>query len=118
MPPLAPTGMNKAPQFVVGDRFGQSAGSHFAELLIEQIRLRGFAAAVNHPYAGDHILRHHGQPRRNIHAIQLEVDRSLYLDSALREPGAGLHAISMLISDLVFAMVSMALGHPDAIAAE
>lgn len=106
------------PQFVVGDRFGQSAASQYAELLIGQIRMRGFRVALNHPYAGEYILRRHARPKANIHAIQLEVDRSLYLDSALREPGSGLAAIAAVVSDLVHALADQALGTATLIAAE
>ena len=108
----------KAPQFVVGDRFGQSAASQYAELLNGQIRLRGFRSALNHPYAGEYILRRHARPKTNIHAIQLEVDRSLYLDSAVREPGAGLASIQTLVGDLVYALADQALGKATLIAAE
>jgi N-formylglutamate amidohydrolase len=123
MPPIRqpqPNGVQTGgpPQFVVGDRFGQSAASQYAELLIEQIRMRGFRASLNHPYAGEYILRRHARPKANIHAIQLEVDRSLYLDSALREPGAGLSAISSVIGDLVYALADQALGTATLIAAE
>ncbi len=118
MPPIRQMQGDKPPQFVIGDRFGQSAGSQYAELLIEQIRMRGYAAALNHPYAGEHILRRHAQPRANIHAIQLEVDRSLYLDSTLREPGAGLTAMQVLVSDLIYALADQATGTRTLIAAE
>ena len=118
MPPIRQLHGGTAPQFVIGDRFGQSAGSQYAELLTEQIRMRGHSAALNHPYAGEHILRHHAKPKANIHAIQLEVDRSLYLDSALREPGAGLAAIQALVSQLVYALADQALGTQTLIAAE
>lgn len=118
MPPIRQSQGGRVPQFVVGDRFGQSAGSQYAELLIEQIRMRGHDAALNHPYAGEYILRRHAKPRGNIHAIQLEVDRSLYLDSALREPGAGLAAMQALVSDLVYALADMAVGTQTLIAAE
>jgi N-formylglutamate amidohydrolase len=118
MPPIRPSPGQAAPQFVVGDRFGQSAGSQYAELLIGQIRMRGFRAALNHPYAGEYILRRHAHPKANIHAIQLEVDRALYLDTALREPGAGLAAITTLIDDLVYALADQALGQATLIAAE
>lgn len=86
----APPPPRHPPQFVVGDRFGKSAASQYAELLLARLRAHGFNAALNHPYAGEYILRRHAKPRSNIHAIQFEVDRSLYLDSELRQPGAGL----------------------------
>ncbi len=118
MPPIRQPLPGAAPHFVVGDRFGQSAASQYAELLIEQTRMRGFRAALNHPYAGEYILRRHARPKANIHAIQLEVDRSLYLDSSLREPGFELGAIQALIGDLVAALADQALGTSALIAAE
>jgi len=118
MPPIRQPQMGEPPHFVIGDRFGQSAGSQYAELLIEQIRMRGHRAALNHPYAGEHILRYHAKPKANVHALQLEVDRSLYLDSAMREPGRGLAMAQALVGDLVHALADQALGRQTLIAAE
>jgi N-formylglutamate amidohydrolase len=118
MPPIRQPHDSSPPQFVVGDRFGQSAGSQYAELLIQQIRMRGHSVALNHPYAGEYILRRHAKVKANVHAIQLEIDRSLYLDSALREPGAGLGAMQSLVGDLVYALADQALGAQTLIAAE
>jgi N-formylglutamate amidohydrolase len=118
MPPIAAAPNAPAPQFVIGDRFGQSAGGPLAELLIEQIRVRGFSAALNHPYSGDHILRRHGNVGRNIHALQIEVDRSLYLDSDLREPAPGVAMVARLLGDLVAVLADQAPVCETLIAAE
>jgi N-formylglutamate amidohydrolase len=118
MPPIRSPTAGPAPQFVVGDRFGKSAASQYAELLMARLQGQGFSAGLNHPYAGEYILRRHARPRANIHAIQLEVDRSLYLDADLRQPGAGLDRLSGLIPALVTALADEALGSATAIAAE
>lgn len=118
MPPITQPHPSPPPQFVVGDRFGKSAASRFAETLMTQIRLCGQRVALNHPYAGEYVLTRHGAPRDNIHAIQLEVDRSLYLDSMLREPGPQLPQIDVLVSNLVAALSGEALGSSTMIAAE
>lgn len=118
MPPIRQSQSVTPPQFVVGDRFGQSCSSPFSELLVEQIRLSGYRAALNHPYSGEHILRRHARPRSNVHALQLEVDRSLYLDSNLREPTHLLGSISLLVANLARALASQALGSSTLIAAE
>lgn len=101
MPPIAANGRDPSPAFVIGDRFGASASSRFAHLLTDYLKGHGFAVALNHPYSGDHMLRHHAAVDCNVHALQLEVDRSLYLDTALREPGKGVAAISALLAGLV-----------------
>jgi N-formylglutamate amidohydrolase len=118
MPPLRQAMVAPVPRFVIGDRFGKSAASRFAELLMEQIRGRGFPVALNHPYSGEYILTRHALPRANIHAVQLEVDRSLYLDSGLCEPGPGLNRITSLVAELVAALTDEALGSTTLIAAE
>jgi N-formylglutamate amidohydrolase len=61
--------------------------------------------ARNHPYAGGYTVDRHGRPRRNVHAIQIEYDRSLYLDAALDAPTANLEECSRLL-----AMVAAELG--------
>lgn len=118
MPPIRNAPKGGSPHFVVGDRFGQSSASLFSELLIQQIQLAGFRTALNHPYSGEHILRRHGKPKGNIHALQLEVDRSLYLDSTLREPSILLPSMSDLIGNLVRSLSDQALGSATLIAAE
>lgn len=118
MPPIRGAVSEPLPQFVIGDRFGQSAASRYAELLMTQLQAEGFNVALNHPYAGAYILRRHARPRANIHAIQLEVDRSLYLDSDLRHPGVGIDRISNMISVLVTALADEAFGSAALLAAE
>lgn len=114
MPPLS----GQRPRIVIGDRFGQSATSLYSEMLLERLRQNGVPAALNHPYPGDYILRRHGNVRRNIHAIQIEVDRSLYLDSQLREPAEGLGATAALLSELLWLLVELLGGTALPMAAE
>jgi N-formylglutamate amidohydrolase len=118
MPPIRSAASGPAPQFVVGDRFGKSATSRYPELLMAWLQAQGFNTALNHPYAGAHILRRHARPSANIHAIQLEVDRSLYLEPDLRHPGAGFESMNTMIPALVLALADEALGSATLIAAE
>jgi len=87
MPPLSLRGAQRGPEFVLGDRFGTacqgglvgSTFSYFAE------RRRG--TAHNRPYAGGYVLERHAAPQRGLHAFQLEIDRTSYLDARQIEPG-------------------------------
>lgn len=117
MPPLLPVGGFR-PHIVIGDRFGQSAASLYSEMLLQRLKQIGVAAALNHPYPGDYILRRHGNVRKNIHAIQIEVDRALYLDSDLREPASGLEATSAIITELLMLLAELAGGAAMPMAAE
>ena len=104
MPPITHFSGERRPDFVVGDRFGGSAASRFAEMLQAQLVAGDFHCGLNHPYAGDYILRRHGAPQKNIHALQLETCRSLYLDGNLREPSDDLAKIQGVIGEAAHLM--------------
>jgi len=114
MPPLGNPAT--AARLVPGDRFGKSAAGRFLGRIEGVARAHGIRTMANTPYSGGHILERHGDPRRGVHAIQLEFDRSLYLDSALDQPGPGLATAVRLLRDLIDAVADEAL--PGAIAAE
>ena len=58
----------------------------------------GFTAGLNDPFAGGFVVERHGNPRRNVHAIQLELDRRCYLDPALDRPGPGFDAAAFPVA--------------------
>ncbi|HEX7783066.1 MAG TPA: N-formylglutamate amidohydrolase [Sphingobium sp.] len=102
MPPLI-SGTPPA-QVVLGDRFGRSASTRLVALAADLCAGHGLVATQNHPYPGNYILERHGRPDSGFHALQLEIDRSLYLDSTLDQPGPGLSRIQGLVVDLVDAL--------------
>lgn len=75
--------------FVLGDRYGTSAAralvEHAADILVDL----GYTVAINKPYAGGFITEHYGRPAKGLHALQIEVNRSLYMDELRLEPVAG-----------------------------
>jgi N-formylglutamate amidohydrolase len=103
---------------VLGDRYGTSAAPEFVDAASAAARRFGFKVARNEPYAGGYITQRHGQPAEGIHALQLEIDRSLYLDEALQAPGPGFDLIATLIAAIVSALSARALDPPQALAAE
>ncbi len=115
MPPLG--GLAPA-RIVVGDRFGKACAPRFFGRVDAVVRGEGVPVAANHPYAGGHILEAHGNPRAGIHAVQLEIDRSLYLDEALDLPGPGLSHIAALVRAIIAALADEALGSAWPLAAE
>jgi N-formylglutamate amidohydrolase len=123
MPPIPPRfgadiDTERPAQIVLGDRLGRSAASIHAELVMAHVRGQGFEVALNHPYSGDFILSAHGKPQRGVHALQLEIDRSLYLDSALREPSGDIGAMCRLVHDIASLLADQAMGSGFAEAAE
>lgn len=116
MPPLGAADL--VPRIVIGDRHGLTADTRFVRRIEAEARACGIAVTRNAPYAGGHIVQRHGAPRRGIHAIQLELDRSLYLDSALEAPGAGFDATVAMVRTMLAALAAEALGQPVSLAAE
>ena len=112
MPPLA-TG---SARIVIGDRFGRSAASRFVgriEGIAHAARVR---TAVNTPYAGGHILDRHADPANGVHAIQVEIDRTLYLDRRREAVGPGFGSTAALLRRIIDAVADEAM--PLAAAAE
>lgn len=101
MPPLMPRPGCEPARFVVGDRFGASCHGSLVATTFAHLTGEGWAAAHNRPYAGGYVLDRHGKPGESIHALQLEIDRSCYLDSRLLEPGPGMTDIVGLLAGLV-----------------
>jgi N-formylglutamate amidohydrolase len=104
MPPLQASNSGVPPRVVLGDRFGRSASSRLLTLAGDLCAGRGVLAAQNHPYPGNYLIERHGRPEQGLHALQLEIDRSLYLDSALDEPGPELPAMQALVTDMALAL--------------
>ena len=91
----------KPPEFVVGDRFGASCDYMLTARALDFLGRRERGVAHNRPYAGGYVLDRHAQPTRGIHAIQLEICRSTYLDARLAEPSARLPAVVRVLAGLV-----------------
>ena len=91
----------RPPLIVLGDRFGASCDSSLAGRAIRYLDVQGVACAHNRPYSGGYVLDQHAIPARGLHAIQLEVCRSTYLDSQMIMPGEGMGEMAKIIAGLV-----------------
>lgn len=68
------------PDFVLGDRNGVSASPRISAEVTAAVASEGFRIRRNSPFAGAFITAAYGRPRNNVHVVQLEIDRSLYMD--------------------------------------
>lgn len=116
MPPLRQPGHAEGAEFVIGDRFGASCSVGLSAHALAHLGAAGRRVAHNRPYSGGYALDHHAQPRRGIHALQVEVCRSAYLDARLDQPGPRLPAVVKALAGLVRSLAEevAALGNPDA----
>lgn len=89
------------PDVVLGDRFGAAAGYEVVAQLEAAFTDAGLRVTRNTPFAGAYITQAYGKPTRGQHVIQVEIDRSLYLDEARVEPRADFAEFQALISGVI-----------------
>lgn len=79
MPSRQP-GRRKLADIVLGDRYGSSCDNRLTSFAERCFRDLGYIVCRNAPYAGGYTTRRYGRPRRGIHALQIEINRGLYMD--------------------------------------
>ncbi|MEM1363197.1 MAG: N-formylglutamate amidohydrolase [Pseudomonadota bacterium] len=79
-------GKTKTPDVVLGDRFGASADPEIVDRIEEAFSSEGIKVGRNAPFAGAYIAQQYGRPAQRMHCIQVEIDRSLYMDEKTLEP--------------------------------
>jgi N-formylglutamate amidohydrolase len=87
------------PDVILGDRFGTSAAAHHVDEVETALRAVGFNVSRNRPYAGGYITEHYGQPRSQVHAIQIELNRSLYMSEATLVPHEQFETVRAALAD-------------------
>ena len=68
------------PDIILGDNFGKSCDSRITNFIKSFFLNRGYSVRRNNPYSGGFITQNYGRPKNNFHAIQIEINRSLYMD--------------------------------------
>jgi len=108
MPSRGSRGENtKRPDIIIGDRYGTSCSGDISRNLIRRFADRGYSVARNKPYAGGFITEHYGRPIKGLHAIQIEINRALYLDETTLRPTAGFDALREDIAAIMAHFVSL-----------
>lgn len=74
-----------APDIVLGDRFGVSCHGSVTALVEATLRRLGYRVARNTPFAGGHTTQSYGRPSARVHALQIEINRALYVDERTLE---------------------------------
>ena len=91
----------QTPQVVLGDRFGAAAARGVVDQVEAIFTNAGFRVARNSPFAGAYISQAYGHPVSNKHVVQVEIDRSLYLDERKVEPLPNFSAFCQRINRVV-----------------
>jgi N-formylglutamate amidohydrolase len=106
------------PDVVVGDRYGAAAGAEVVEAVEQAFRAQGFRVARNAPFAGAYITQAYGRPIIRQHAVQVELDRSLYMDEARIAPRPDFLAFRDRLEPALQAIAAFGRGQARELAAE
>ena len=98
------------PDFVLGDRHGTSCSGEFMGLAAAQLKSHGYRVALNKPYAGGYITEHYGRPQEGLHALQVEINRALYLDEGSFEKTQAFEGLKDDLERMVRALVGAVSG--------
>jgi N-formylglutamate amidohydrolase len=108
MPAAAAGGLSGGPcDMVLGDRFGAACTPQIAELVEQGLKGLGYRITRNTPYAGGYTTEHYGRPNRGVHALQIEINRALYLDEASLAMTAAFDDLRRDLSELFGALAKV-----------
>lgn len=93
MPGVLASGQKRA-DIILGDRFGKSCHPETIDILQEKLQALGYEVIRNVPYAGGFITTHYGRPNMGVQAIQIEINKDLYLNPHTLEVTDGMEKLS------------------------
>ena len=104
------------PDFVLGNLFDKSCDYELTHMIRAQLQSMGYHVSVNKPYAGGYVTKQYGKPLDGVHVLQIEINRSLYLDerTLAKTPGFDeLRAnLQILTANLMKSLPDLSFGTP------
>jgi N-formylglutamate amidohydrolase len=91
---------------VLGDRYGTSCDGRIVSMIEAILKSYGFDVVRNNPYAGGYTTQLYGVPGRSVHALQIEINRALYMDERKVERKAGFDELREKLTALLTALPS------------
>ncbi|MFC3694581.1 N-formylglutamate amidohydrolase [Chenggangzhangella methanolivorans] len=95
---------------VLGDRYGAACSPAIVDFVEHELRALGLQVTRNRPYAGGYITEHYGAPATDVHALQIEINRALYMNEQTHEKHRGFEELSAKLARLVEAIATAPLG--------
>src|SRR5262249_2599930 len=80
----------------------------FTDFVAQALRRRGYTVWINEIYKGVEIVKRQGRPAMQRHSLQIEVDRSLYMDQKTLEKSSGFDRVTADITELIEELKSFA----------
>jgi len=90
--------------FVLGDLHGAACAARATRFVESFLSARGYAVRRNDPFAGGFVTAHYGRPADDVHVLQIEIARRLYMDESRLERTIGFRVVQQQISELVSAL--------------
>lgn len=106
MPSVSANQGGSRPDVVIGDRYGGSCSPRLTRLVKETVASLGYDVQLNRPYAGGYITEHYGRPFKGVHAVQVEINRGLYLDEGSLALSAGFDVVERAMRQLTTRLFS------------
>jgi N-formylglutamate deformylase len=100
----------KRPDVVLGDRFGAAASAEVVDRIEAAFRDVGFIVTRNTPFAGAYITQAYGRPARGQHAVQVEIDRSLYMNETLIRPNGDFEKVQSALTQVIAEIAQIGQG--------
>jgi N-formylglutamate amidohydrolase len=91
----------RRPEVVLGDRFGASARGDLVDALEMAFLQAGLAVSRNAPFAGAYVTQRYGRPARGWHAVQIEIDRSLYMNERMIRPNGNFDNVRRIVTSVI-----------------
>ncbi|MHA1108608.1 MAG: N-formylglutamate amidohydrolase, partial [Alphaproteobacteria bacterium] len=107
--PNDPDAGRERADFVLGDAFSASCSEAVIHLAQSTLKSLGYNVVRNKPFSGGFSTRHYGRPSLGMHALQIEINRALYMDEAAIKPNDGLPGLAEHMSALISALSGLSL---------
>lgn len=91
----------RRPEIVLGDRFGAASDGAVMDRIEAAFVRAGLVVTRNTPFAGAYITQAYGRPARGRHAVQIEIDRALYMNERLIRPNGNFEAFCTLMRGVI-----------------
>lgn len=106
------------PDMVLGNRHGMSASARVSDAVCAAVEAQGWRIRRNSPFSGAYICAAYGRPSQNVHVVQLEIDRSLYMDEKTITPRPDFEDFAARMRRVIRDLSRLDSEEQDAIAAE
>ena len=102
------------PDIILGNLHGESCSEAMTRRIKSLLEKEGLRVGLNRPFAGGYIVEHYGRPSGlsiggttvRIEALQIEINRAIYMDEATLEPHSGMEELQAIFSSLTRALTA------------